>query len=70
MFIKCLLLIIKKVIYIMKFINEVFVYRWTFDLYDLNGDGVITKDEMEDIVASVNIIFYSFFLTWLHFGHF
>lgn len=27
--------------------------RWTFNLYDLNGDGVITKDEMEDIVASV-----------------
>ncbi|XP_023343602.1 Kv channel-interacting protein 1 [Eurytemora carolleeae] len=27
--------------------------RWTFDLYDLNGDGVITKDEMEDIIASV-----------------
>jgi len=27
--------------------------RWTFNLYDLNGDGVITKDEMEDIIASV-----------------
>ena len=42
----------------MKLINDIFVYRWTFDLYDLNGDGVITKDEMEDIIASVNIIFY------------
>jgi len=27
--------------------------RWTFNLYDLNGDGVITRDEMEDIIASV-----------------
>jgi len=27
--------------------------RWTFHLYDLNGDGVITKDEMEDVTASV-----------------
>ena len=29
------------------------LWRWTFNLYDLNGDGVITKDEMEDIIASV-----------------
>ena len=34
--------------------NCYFVFRWTFNLYDLNGDGVITKDEMEDIVASVS----------------
>jgi hypothetical protein len=27
--------------------------RWTFNMYDLNGDGVITRDEMEDVVASV-----------------
>ena len=23
-------------------------------MYDLNGDGVITKDEMEDVTASVD----------------
>ena len=28
--------------------------RWTFNLYDLNGDGVISKDEMEDVTASVS----------------
>jgi Ca2+-binding EF-hand superfamily protein len=28
--------------------------RWTFNMYDLNGDGVITRDEMEDVVASVS----------------
>ncbi|RWS29306.1 Kv channel-interacting protein 4-like protein [Leptotrombidium deliense] len=27
--------------------------RWAFSLYDLNGDGVITKDELERIVSSV-----------------
>lgn len=27
--------------------------RWTFNLYDLNGDGVITKEEMENVTASV-----------------
>jgi Ca2+-binding EF-hand superfamily protein len=30
--------------------------RWTFNMYDLNGDGVITRDEMEDVVASVKLI--------------
>jgi Ca2+-binding EF-hand superfamily protein len=30
--------------------------RWTFNMYDLNGDGVITRDEMEDVVASVTLI--------------
>ena len=29
--------------------------RWTFNLYDLNGDGVITKEEMENVTASVRI---------------
>lgn len=28
-------------------------YNWIFDLYDLNGDGHISKDEMEDVVHSV-----------------
>ena len=32
-------------------------FRWTFHLYDLNGDGVITKDEMEDVTASVELTF-------------
>ena len=32
-------------------------FRWTFHLYDLNGDGVITKDEMEDVTASVKLTF-------------
>ena len=30
-------------------------HRWTFNLYDLNGDGVITKEEMENVTASVKI---------------
>ena len=29
-------------------------YNWIFDLYDLNGDGYITKEEMEDVVFSVS----------------
>ena len=28
-------------------------YNWIFDLYDLNGDGHISKDEMEDVVHPV-----------------
>ncbi|XP_065342356.1 Kv channel-interacting protein 1 isoform X1 [Cloeon dipterum] len=27
--------------------------RWTFGLYDINGDGCITRDEMTDIVTAV-----------------
>lgn len=27
--------------------------RWTFSLYDINGDGIITRDEMTDIVTAV-----------------
>ncbi|KAL1122898.1 hypothetical protein AAG570_003223, partial [Ranatra chinensis] len=27
--------------------------KWTFQLYDINGDGKITKDEMTDIVTAV-----------------
>lgn len=27
--------------------------RWTFKLYDINGDGRITRDEMMDIIYSV-----------------
>ena len=36
---------------------HVHCFRWTFHLYDLNGDGVITKDEMEDVTASVKLTF-------------
>ena len=28
-------------------------FNWIFDLYDLNGDGYITREEMEDVVFSV-----------------
>ena|SRR6218665_389496 len=28
--------------------------RWTFSLYDLNGDGFVTRDELQDIVAAVH----------------
>lgn len=28
--------------------------RWTFALYDINGDGCITRDEMSDIIIAVN----------------
>ena len=27
--------------------------RWTFNLYDINGDGYITKEEMTDIVTAI-----------------
>lgn len=27
--------------------------RWTFSLYDINGDGFITRDEMTDIVTAI-----------------
>lgn len=27
--------------------------RWAFTLYDINGDGCITKEEMTDIVTAV-----------------
>lgn len=27
--------------------------RWTFSLYDINGDGCITKEEMTDIVTAI-----------------
>jgi len=26
---------------------------WTFSLYDTNGDGIVTKDEMMDIVTAI-----------------
>ena len=35
------------------FMLDFFLLRWTFNLYDLNGDGVITRDEMENVTASV-----------------
>lgn len=27
--------------------------QWAFDLYDINGDGIITKDEMFDIISAI-----------------
>lgn len=27
--------------------------RWTFQLYDINGDGFITREEMTDIAIAV-----------------
>ena len=27
--------------------------RWTFSLYDINGDGIITKDELSRIIGSI-----------------
>ena len=30
--------------------------EWIFNLYDLNGDRVLTSDELEDILASVCLL--------------
>ena len=38
-------------------------YNWMFDLYDLNADGYISREEMEDVVFSVNILIT--LVTWL-----
>ncbi len=27
--------------------------RWTFSLYDINGDGQISKEEMKDVVTAI-----------------
>lgn len=27
--------------------------KWTFSLYDINGDGCITKEEMTDIITAI-----------------
>ena len=27
--------------------------QWAFSLYDINGDGIITRDEMMDIVTAI-----------------
>ena len=29
--------------------------RWTFRLYDTNGDGYISREEMEDVAQSVRM---------------
>ena len=34
--------------------------EWTFSLYDVNGDGVITFDEMSSVISSVYDIMGSF----------
>ena len=39
--------------------------EWTFHLYDLDGDGVITREEMEDVAMSVSTIcFYDARTSW------
>lgn len=27
--------------------------QWTFNLYDINGDGCITREEMQEIISSI-----------------
>jgi Ca2+-binding EF-hand superfamily protein len=36
--------------------------RWTFRLYDTNGDGYISREEMEDVAQSVRMDFCLFCL--------
>ena len=31
--------------------------RWIFKLYDLNGDGFISREEMDDVTQSVWMVF-------------
>ena len=40
--------------------------RWIFKLYDLNGDGFISREEMEDVAQSVRMVF-GYVLCALHF---
>ena len=30
--------------------------KWTFRLYDINGDGFISRVEMEDVAQSVRMV--------------
>jgi len=30
--------------------------QWTFSLYDIDGDGVITRDELHSVVSSIYAI--------------
>ena len=30
--------------------------KWTFRLYDINGDGFISREEMEDVAQSVRMV--------------
>ena len=32
------------------------LFNWTFNLYDTNGDGFISREEMSDVVKSVSMI--------------
>ena len=36
--------------------------KWTFRLYDTNGDGYISREEMEDVAQSVRMNLYFFCL--------
>ncbi|XP_023248552.1 Kv channel-interacting protein 4-like isoform X2 [Copidosoma floridanum] len=43
--------------------------RWTFSLYDINGDGLITREEMTDIVTAVYELMGKFADPNLHRNH-
>ena len=34
--------------------------RWTFQMYDVNKDGVVSKDELKEVTASVSKLFFLF----------
>ena len=40
--------------------------RWTFQMYDVNKDGVVSEDELKEVTASVSKLFFLFSQTHLY----
>ncbi|GIX89194.1 calsenilin [Caerostris extrusa] len=40
--------------------------QWTFNLYDINGDGCITREEMREIITSIYSLLGRFLLNQVY----